>query len=169
MSAFVVHKDLIDLIVTASLVIATPLGKIDHGPIPEEITSVADKMGQILTDANYASVNHLYNENTTPEVYSWIPVLEVVDDNESTGIWMQIHQACQCFAYQSCETPDWETSGAHQYIETIQQYAAETLRTHPKSRAYAGAPLEWNGIEKCSWGWTRSDGFPGSLDSNGEP
>lgn len=68
-------------------------------------TNDIEKIGQILLDQNYRSVNYLYDEDTPADLFEYkrLP--------SDAGVQFG---CIKCYEYQSCETPDWGGS----YIET---------------------------------------------------
>lgn len=91
MSAFIVEKRQIDYILSAY-----SIGDYDYN---EDIYS---KMGQILTDQNYASVNYRYEKDTKAPTYKF-NFIEKGDTKQALAF-------CYCLNYQSCETPDYHNS-----------------------------------------------------------
>ncbi len=78
------------------------------------------KLGQILIDENYKSVNSRYNENDKPErfVYNW---------NTKYYEPPQILKALACLRYQSCETNEYEDSIAYKIVEALESRAINKL------------------------------------------
>ncbi|SLC86610.1 hypothetical protein [Mycobacteroides abscessus] len=75
----------------------------------------ADRVGQMLLDANAASVNHRYDENemyiysyAQPQHTNWSPV--------------EVLKAIHCYQYQACEPDDWKTSEAHAFCDALTHY-----------------------------------------------
>lgn len=90
-------------------------GLLDSGPHrmralrPESASAV----GQLLLDANAASVNTRYRENET-YVYDYQRPAHVFEP-------IEILKAIDGFNYQSCEAPGWETSEAHRYCYQLRE------------------------------------------------
>ena len=72
------------------------------------------KLGQILVDQNYRSVNHRYNETGVPPVYEYQPLPWVEYEP------VQIIKACHCYDYQACENPDYPSTLAHEILRMIE-------------------------------------------------
>jgi hypothetical protein len=86
-----------------------------------------EMVGQILTDANYKSVNYRYDENEEPEKYkndifarSYPPV--------------QILKALDCLTYQSCEFDGYYESLAYMIVEEIRHKAICKLPGYDESQ-----------------------------------
>ena len=62
----------------------------------------ADRLGQMLLDANLASVNDRYGEDDV-RIYSWTPAKWAWDE-------VAILKAIDGFEYQCSEAPTWQTS-----------------------------------------------------------
>lgn len=75
--------------------------------------------GQVLLDQNIRSVNTRYGKNESSK-FSYIggsPRLAPA----------QLIRACDCYAYQSMETEDWEKTEAHAIYNTIREAAISAL------------------------------------------
>jgi hypothetical protein len=153
MSAFTVQKDHIDLLVTAGH--AVTAGKF----APEHLAAIADKAGKMLWDENFASVNYRYSESESTPEYEWAPVLEVMDPRPIH--WVQVWKAAECYAYQSCEHPQWSDSVAAAYLAALTAHAVSELKK-------AGWPVPYRaaykqeipaGSDVAKWEWSRENGF----------
>ncbi len=137
MSAYLVEDDLIDYILTFMMRHSRqPSSVYIEGkgwmPCSQEICeahtrrSFADWIGQMLIDANYASLTARYGDNSEPHEYRF---------REHTGhrfdCWrqaaLQVIKACDNFDYQACETRDYEASAAHRIIFDIRNCAIRAL------------------------------------------
>ena len=146
MSAYIVHTDTLDLIVAAALHGATETNPLliqwqgetrmftNH---PED----ARILGQLLLDANVASVNHRYNEGTSPEPYRYNPRGIAPYLGGPLATWADVLAAIQCYDYQACELPGYRDGYAHAVLRGIEQ------RVISRIIDAANAP----------WGWTRDD------------
>ena len=87
-----------------------------------------DTVGQMLLDANTASVNARYREDTEAGDYRW-------RTPRSTG-WtpVEVIKALQCYIYQSCEVPDWDGSQAERFCDSLLDALISALP------GYAAAP-----------------------------
>ena len=81
----------------------------------------ADRVGQMLVDANTASVNHLYHQDDA-YIYSY---RRPKHTNWST---IELLQAIRGYQYQACETPDWIGSPAWSYCQAL---TAQLIRDLP--------------------------------------
>lgn len=120
MSAFIVTRAHIDLLVSAAL--RYRVGVI-HGPDGKEVftcnDNTADELGRLLWTENHRSVNYRYREKTkAPDYYfreraAFSPVEAI--------------KAVHCFEYQSCEHDGWEDSTAKRICERIIRAATHAL------------------------------------------
>lgn len=130
MSAWIVSKEHVDLIVTAM---------VDENLIPLGMTP--NDVGQELWCENYASVNHRYSEDDLADGYVWrrhdaptIPCAPV-------GVLLkQIH----CLEYQSCEHPRWETCRARGWLRSLE---GNLMSYVP---GYNDAPWGWEDMDVAS-------------------
>lgn len=151
MSAFVLHKRHIDLLVQA---IVEPLAdepleaELDRDLlfrsikrlIPASVTakagSVEDAIGQVLLDQNVRSVQCRYPADqrmvpeyaTRPYRYESLPFRPTV---------VEVAKAIECYQYQACETDDWENTLAYRITEQLRN----SLPT--RMAGYEQAPWEW--------------------------
>lgn len=86
----------------------------------------ADAIGQMLVDANAASVNTRYGEENAyiysyrrPRYSSWTPV--------------EILKAIDCFEYQACETADYNTSEAANFCRRLRGVMIDQLAGYSES------------------------------------
>ena len=77
-------------------------------------------IGQKLVDENYRSVNYRYTEQEEPEQFK-----SMVLHAEYTPV--QIIKACDCYNYQSCETPDWRETEAYAIMTALRERAIDML------------------------------------------
>ncbi|MCW1959065.1 MAG: hypothetical protein KIH64_011090 [Mycobacterium sp.] len=84
--------------------------------------TTASTVGQMLLDANVASVNYLYNATDTAEAYRY---QRPVHTDWSA---VELLKALACYEYQSCEAPDWEGSSAQRLCRVIERELIVTLR-----------------------------------------
>ncbi len=108
MSAFIVEKRHIDLMVN--------FGRIYGDFRLDEL----DRIGQILVDENYKSVNCRYDESTKPDKYFYEKFGEKITPTRAV-------MACRCLNYQSCESDDYDGSEAERYIKKIEYTAVDLL------------------------------------------
>jgi len=92
-----------------------------------------DEVGQMLWKANFDSVNYRYSEGKMAPAYVH-PAFKRYDLDA-----VQILKACDCYEYQACETPSWDTSLAHAFIESLRRQAITKLAGY--NDAEWGPPL----------------------------
>lgn len=147
MSAYLVDTDTIDLLVTAALDGPPHVRelRVYHGGAwhhfgADVLRQGADAqaLGQLLTDANVASVNARYRETDPPAPYRFRRVSGI--GGVGVTYWDVITSA-DCFAYQSCELDGWPDSFAAAVVRAIREKAIDLLIP-----------------EGAAWGWTRAKG-----------
>jgi hypothetical protein len=85
----------------------------------------AEEIGQILSDENYRSVHHRYADRAAdyfgaPPTYKFRLVRNLPDA-------VTMLKLCDCYAYQACETDDWESSIACKLVAAIKDRAARKV------------------------------------------
>lgn len=143
MSAYQVHPDTIDLIISAARSYNTGFRPRQHTTPPYSAgfwnaRTDAQAMADCLWAANAASVAYRYRETAEVLPYTFRPVsLEHValGDNPHALVLAAI----RCLRYQSCEVPDYDETDAARLLDAIEREAVGKLA------AVVYAP----------WGWTR--------------
>jgi hypothetical protein len=138
MSAFIVSKRHIDYLVQAAHVytekVYLPGYKYDPArvislDIPEDM----DRLGQILWDENFKSVNYLYDEEGVAPEYHFAA---------GPGIEMyQVLNSLACYEYQACEHPEWEKSDAWYICQYLRKDVAR--ETVERVKALRGIEFVW--------------------------
>jgi hypothetical protein len=106
MSAFIVTKKHIDLLVTAAM---GSMGSMDPNAV-----------GQMLWSENFLSVNARYAEKALPPPYRFTRFLGAVD---AVGVL----KAIQSLQYQSCEHDGWKDSKAASFLDDLTRATVCTL------------------------------------------
>ena len=142
MSAWIVALAHIDVLVLADVQFGVPY----DGPAavgPQAIAIV----GADLWTENHRSVNYRYGEDSEPPTYP-APTAEVTLDPVAAV------KAVDCFAYQSCEHPGWNSSRAADYCTRLRAAALDGLRLEPGDPTDRGYPV---GYDQAPWGIDRLD------------
>jgi hypothetical protein len=154
MSAFVLSKTHIDVLITAGLRFASggrgPLtwywpaidadsdrGSWTSAELQEQAnkrrrlltTQTAGRVGALLLAENRRSIDHRYDETEWEEPYLFEPAPGWQDP-------VIVLKAIACYEYQSCEHPGWETSEAHAFCQALR---ARTISLLP---GYDEAPWD---------------------------
>ena len=87
------------------------------------------RLGQILVDENYASVNYRYKEASAPYAYRY--------ERPKSAQWSaeEVISAIRGYEYQSCEAPGWETSPARDACEAIKGLLVDKIVDRAEERA----------------------------------
>ena len=122
MSCFIVDAEHINVLVEA----ATGPLTYGHGAIGLSAFGLGrltrenrNTLGQILLNVNVGSVNERYSENDlyaytyVPPKHRWEPVA--------------ILKAIDCYEYQACEAPNWDTSLAKEFCDKLRQLCIPAL------------------------------------------
>lgn len=167
MSAYLVHSDQIDLLVSAGLARLIPHGCNIYSSVSEgasvnqhaELTvETATKFGKMLWAENLLSIHHRYpdtisnpdrmpcNGPTNVAAYKFNPVgptslLTGIPRADVVAAGVLVN-AIHGYEYQSCEHPDWQGSLAHSYCQWLKDQLLGEL-------SHRG--------DCDGWGWTRND------------
>lgn len=118
MSAFIVTSAHIDVLVLAS---------VQFGLIGQPTRTGLAELGTSLWAENHRSITYLYDEDEQPPPYAG-PTAEVVLDP------VAVVKAVDCYAYQSCEHPEWEASPSARRCTLL------------RAKALRGLPVESDGL-----------------------
>lgn len=134
MSAFVMHPFHINALVSwaanrqGHLVVSYYWGNRWH-----EIRNDEQRIASVLHAENVRSVNYRYNEKEAAEPFKY-------ERTSNRLTLIDIIKACHGYAYQACETPDWEDTEAHAIIEAIEACAVRSLPGYDDSKAWSLTP-----------------------------
>lgn len=92
-----------------------------------------EKLGTILKEQNYRSVNARYNEQTECEPYSFSSINTDIPKVSNAMASLKI---LDCYEYQSCETDDYTSTMAHEIVATFRKLLISKL----------------NGYDDAPWG-----------------
>lgn len=109
MSAFVVSKHDIDILVTAYMALR------GAGPSP-------DAIGRMLWRENVSSVLHLYRGKSCAELRAMWPQLVEIDAYLFSPIFAKaaaVAKIARCYDYQSCEHDGWRESRSREIVERL--------------------------------------------------
>jgi hypothetical protein len=95
-----------------------------------------DEVGQMLVDANNASVNHRYGESLEPYEYRYTRPLH------TSWSVVEVLKALQCYEYQSCEPKNWQGTEAYAFCRQLQDMLVQALPGYDRG--------PW-GITRISW------------------
>ena len=164
MSAFIVDRNHIRYLVASALWVAGKAGSIDrfswyHHETRHELTSVnATEVGQMLWDENIVSVKYRYPEFGGPadplpgpmnEDFVYLHKVAPVGFKPELA---QVMKSIDCYSYQSCEHPDWESSSAWAFVQELRKRTSCVLP----------------GYEEAEWGAPEIGPPPASIVDSAE-
>lgn len=119
MSAFVVSKEDIDILVTAHLALRG---------LPWS-SERADSIGRLLWRENVSSVAYRYDmpERHGAEHAEYLEALEAYAYEPLYAKCAAVAKIARCYDYQSCEHPGWEASEAKRLVDELMGVFHETL------------------------------------------
>lgn len=139
MSAWIVARAHIDVLVLAGVQFHIPYDEDQYAvPGPARLSAA----GADLWAENHRSVGYRYDETTDPDAYP-PPIAEVVLDP------VAVVKAVDCFVYQSCEHPGWETSRAADYCTRLRAAALAGLPVTVRGGGDRSYPA---GYDDAPWG-----------------
>ncbi len=148
MSAWIVYPDHISYLVAGALELA-PDGFLVFGNDRLLTPDTKDAIGQLLMDENVRSVGYRYERDTFDELPGPIDKSGILDyhhiDLDLPFDPIVLLKQLDCYAYQSCECPDWLSTDAHAFCEVVHGLAEATLppamRRRERSRWSSSAQL----------------------------
>lgn len=96
----------------------------------------AEHVGQVMWNENIRSVLYRYPGDTKATAPGPIEETYQFSLNDSRPITVdpvQTLKACACYAYQSCEHPEWEQSEAYAILRAIERAAINELPGYEKA------------------------------------
>ena len=105
-----------------------------------ESTAARETTALMLINANIASVDYRYEQETPPRTDFPMSDWECASTRTEP---VQVLKAISCLDYQSCERPDWEGSPAQEWLEQLTWTAIHDLP----------------GYEDAAWGIDDTDGL----------
>lgn len=105
---------------------------------PFEVQFVMD----MLVTENMRSIMARYPDTVSPSgepIIDNMPGLIGADWTYSAtrsvreATWVDVLKACSCYAYQTCETPDWPQTEAYQFIDALRHKAVANLAGYDDS------------------------------------
>lgn len=146
MSAYVVDKETINLLVRAGLHVRyKPMTWYNADQRYQLDESTADLVGQMLLDECVHSVSHRYQDDGITKLSGPTNAYWLVPYKYQAGLHLPtpvvILKAIACYEYQSCEHPEWETSKAKAFCETLRKIIISWLP----------------GYEEAPWGWDKDN------------
>jgi hypothetical protein len=160
MTAFIVHKDSIDLIVTAVIIAGLHGDRDIPSEASKKVIAHADDMGEILWRANVAAVNNLYGTDEISPPYEWRPILELMGLDLTPDQLIQIERTRRALEQQSSDHPDWPTSPAKRLLEALGGAVSKALTGWPRlPLASNSRETDYAGIAQATDAWSRNQGF----------
>lgn len=134
MSAYIVDREHVSYLVHAAMsrrIVGghSPLywngGKLACGDYEE-----ARRVGQMLWDECIRSVSYRYPNESRDTLPG--PIGETFEYEHGPDMWqdfdpVQVLKALRCYAYQSCEHPEWRASEAHAFCKALEAHAISAL------------------------------------------
>ena len=139
MSAYVVEREHISYLVAAaeSRKIGCPYGGhfswYHKNKGRTELNGNSVEVGQMLWDECVKSVSYRYPDDDITSLPGPIGEDFIFKKKDLNRLFfhnfdpVQVLKSCSCYAYQSCEHPQWEESEAFSFIEALKDYAVSAL------------------------------------------
>ena len=111
------HRDSLDLLVTATMVrVAGP----ELAGAAEDVLESADLRGQLLSDQNVAAAVEAEPDFLRPETaYRWQPVVELLVEIPDSELTVQLERTRVAYIENCCRHAGWPESAACQYMEEL--------------------------------------------------
>ncbi len=110
------------------------------------------KLANMLWSENMRSINYRYPNDTIATMPGPIGESYVFDVTDyPLLVWntfdpLQVVKACDCYEYQSCEHPEWETSEAKAFVDHLRHCAPMAMAAYDKAEWGAPAPRLWGEV-----------------------
>lgn len=165
MNSHLATKDTIDLVVTAAVLGTKKPNGTDHDSATDVV--LADRIGQVLWDANYASASTARGIEIPAPTYVWQPVFDLMwqegvdqpDYSLTIAQLLQIERSRLFLSENSREHAGWETSQARLFLQQLDLAITSRLRNWPCIPAEDPGVLEYLGLRAATATWTRARGF----------
>lgn len=121
MSAYIVDIEMIHVLIQSAQNFATVYDRFTLNGEWVDVRYHLDEFGQMLVDANYASVNARYGEDTKAPTYHF--------KRPTYAYWppVAILKALDGYEYQACESADWDTSDARRCCDQLRRLVIHYL------------------------------------------
>ncbi|MBA3276987.1 MAG: hypothetical protein H0T72_14490 [Chloroflexia bacterium] len=130
MSAWIVFPDHISYLVACALDLA-PDGFLTFGDGKVLTPHSKDEIGQLLMNENARSVGYRYERDTFEELPGPVDKSGILDYHHSELDLpfdpIVLLKQLDCYAYQTCECPDWPQIDAYDFCEVVRGLAEATL------------------------------------------
>lgn len=157
MSAYIVNRDIIDLLVT--LAVTRRIGtKESEGSELRAVVDHADHYGRVLWQANYDAFNQVTGADAETPRYEWLPVMELVVGEVTPEQLVQIERSRRTLVEQSQSAPGWIGSEARKFLELLGRVIDKGLESW--SRVGSLERLDYAGLRAADPHWTRAAGLP---------
>lgn len=161
MSAFIVHQDSIDLIVTAVIMAGLHGDRELPSNASREAIEHADDMGQLLWQENVNAVNDAYGTEKLAAAYEWRPIFELMGLDLTPEHLIQIEKTRRELEEQSRDNAGWSTSRAKRLLEALRSAVDHGLEGWPRvPRPGNSEDKDFVGIDQAVAAWSRDQGFP---------
>ncbi|WP_196716789.1 hypothetical protein [Actinomyces trachealis] len=121
MSAYVVDIEMIHALIQSAENFASCFNHFTLGGERGDVSYYLDEFGQMLLDANYASVNARYGEDTEVPTYRF--------KRPRYAFWppVAVLKALDGYEYQACEAEGWLDSDARRFCDELRRLAIHYL------------------------------------------
>lgn len=168
MSAFIVHKDSIDLLVTAVIMAGLRGDRETPSDASLQVIAHADEMGALLWSKNVEAVNRLYGAEQEVPSYEWLPVFELMGLDLTPDQLVQIEKTRRTLQEQSRVDVSWATSPAKRLLDALGLAVAQGLEGWPQSPSTDSGRADYAGIDYAAAAWSRDRGFPSLTRPSGQ-
>lgn len=138
MSAYIVEQNHIEYLVDALFSPTNDMIPYLHHDLALD-KATPDKVGQLLWEENHRSVNFRYKEKGETPRFKYRGKCYASDP-------LQVIKSIHCYNYQTCEHPEWETSGVKKILGRL-EHRINSILTDGK---IWGAPEPQAGVVRLS-------------------
>lgn len=161
MSAFIVNRDTIDLLITLAVTRRIRAGHQETERVLTAVVDHADHYGAVLWEANHAA--HRQSSGSTVEAppYEWRPVMELIVGDVTGEQLVQIERSRRTLVEQSQAAPDWEGSDAATFLDLLRRVIEQRLSSWARVPTLeVPTRADYAGLRATDPHWTREAGLP---------
>ncbi len=158
MSAWLVFPDHISYLVAGAPELA-PDGFLVFGNDRLLTPDTKDAIGQLLMDENVRSVGYRYERDTFEELPGPVDKVGILDyhhiDLDLPFDPIVLLKQLDCYAYQSCESPDWPDTDAYAFCQVVRSLAEAQLPPPLRRREQS----RWSSSPQLVAAYYKSDAY----------
>lgn len=161
MSAFIVNRDTIDLLITLAVTRRIRPGHREPDEVLSKVVDHADHYGRVLWEANHAAFHASGGSSVETPDYEWRPVMELIVGPVNGEQLVQIERSRRTLVEQSEAAPEWDDSEAATFLDLLRRVIEQGLDSWARVPTLEVPTREdYAGLRAAYPNWTRAAGLP---------